>query len=371
MGFDVDPLSRQLFPFRELASNFRYSIYVFTNKGSLSMKDFRPAISAFYLVAVLFVCELPAIGQTCFTADDMDAATRTAIQNAGMRYFDMVTRGDTANLRQNSIPAVANNFAGIENTVKGKQSEFAGVRATPQSPFLLKAEGTAPIERADFLCGVFNGPQAAKSAEFVIPNLPPGAYGVVMLDFQTPKDPYTLSFILQQQGNDWKLGGFFLHPNRLLGHDANWFLEKARDFKAKGQTHNAFLYFWQARDLSMPLSFMYTLSTDKIYDEQQTVRPNDFPIDGSTAQLAGPNGKAYKLTAIFVLPVDQSLNLIVKYLTQDVSDTAQTFQENTNVMKAILTKFPELRDAFDGVVARAVEMSGRDYGSMLAMKDIK
>jgi hypothetical protein len=335
------------------------------------MKDFRPAISAFYLVAVLFVCDLPAIGQTCFTADDMDAATRTAIQNAGMRYFDLVTRGDTATLRQNSIPAVANNFAGIENTVKGKQSEFAGVHATPQSPFLLKAEGTTPIERADFLCGVFNGPQAAKSAEFVIPNLPPGAYGVVMLDFQTQKDPYTLSFIIQQQGNDWKLGGFFLHPNRLLGHDANWFLEKARDFKAKGQTHNAFLYLWQARDLSMPLSFMYTLATDKIYDEQQTVRPNDFPIDGSTAQLAGPNGKAYKLTAIFVLPVDQSLNLIVKYLTQDVSDTAQTFQENTNVMKSILTKFPELREAFDGVVARAVEMSGRDYGSMLAMKDIK
>jgi len=30
-----------------------------------------------------------------------------------------------------------------------------------------------------------------------------------------------------------------------------------------------------------------------------------------------------------------------------------------------------LRDAFDGVVTRAVEPSGRDYGSMLAMKDIK
>jgi len=235
----------------------------------------------------------------------------------------------------------------------------------------LKAEGSAPLERADFLCGVFNGPQAAKSAEFVIPNLPPGAYGVVMLDFQTQKDPYTLSLILQQQGTDWKLGGFFLHPNRLLGHDANWFLEKAREFKTKGQTHNAFLYFWQARDLAMPLSFMYTLATDKIYDEQQTVRPDDFPLDGSTVQLAGPNGKTYKLTAIFVLPVDQNLNLIVKYLTQDVSDTAQTFQENTNVMKAILAKFPELRDAFEGIVARAVEMSGRDYGSMLAMKDIK
>ncbi len=335
------------------------------------MKDFRPAVCAFYAITVLLACGLPAIGQTCFTADDMDAATRTAIQNAATRYFDMVTRGDTAAMRQNSIPAVANNFAGIENTIKGKQSEFAGVHATPQSPFLLKAEGATPLERADFLCGVFNGPQAAKSAEFVIPNLPPGTYGVIMLDFQTQKDPYTLSLVLQQQGTDWKMGGFFLHPNRLLGHDASWFLEKARDFKAKGQTHNAFLYFWQARDLSMPLSFMYTLATDKIYDEQQTVRPNDFPLDGSTAQLAGLSGKTYKLTAVFVLPVDQSLNLIIKYLTQDVSDTAQTFQENTNVMKAILTKFPELRDAFDGVVARAVEMSGRDYGSMLAMKDIK
>ena len=34
-------------------------------------------------------------------------------------------------------------------------------------------------------------------------------------------------------------------------------------------------------------------------------------------------------------------------------------------------KYPEFRDAFDGVVARAVEPSGRDYGSLLPMKDIK
>ena len=325
----------------------------------------------FALVLVLLACSLPSLAQTCFTSDDMDAATRTAIQNAGTRYFDMVARGDAASLKQNSIPAVANNFAGIENTLKDKQAEFSGVRATPQPPFMLKAEGTAPLERADFLCGIFNGPQAAKSAEFVIPNLPPGTYGVIMFDFQTQKAPYTLSLILQQIGTDWKLGGFFLHPNTLLGHDANWFLQKARDFKAKGQTHNAFLYFWQARDLSMPLSFMYTLATDKIFDEEQAVRPNDFPLDGTTTQLAAADGKTYKLTAVFALPVDQNLDLVVKYLTTDVSNSGQTFQENTNVMKAVLAKFPELREAFDGVVTRAVEMSGRDYGSMLAMKDIK
>jgi len=42
-----------------------------------------------------------------------------------------------------------------------------------------------------------------------------------------------------------------------------------------------------------------------------------------------------------------------------------------SVMKALVTKFPELKDAFAGIVARAVDPSGRDYGTMLAMKDIK
>jgi hypothetical protein len=41
------------------------------------------------------------------------------------------------------------------------------------------------------------------------------------------------------------------------------------------------------------------------------------------------------------------------------------------VMKALIAKYPELREAFGGIVARAVESSGRDYGSLMAMKDIK
>jgi hypothetical protein len=41
------------------------------------------------------------------------------------------------------------------------------------------------------------------------------------------------------------------------------------------------------------------------------------------------------------------------------------------VIKAAIAKFPEFRDAFVGVVVRAVEPSGKDYGSLLAMKDIK
>jgi len=64
----------------------------------------------FSVVVSLATFSLCAAAQTCFTSDDMDAATRTAIQNAGTRYFDMVAHGDATSLKQNSIPDVASNF---------------------------------------------------------------------------------------------------------------------------------------------------------------------------------------------------------------------------------------------------------------------
>ena len=288
------------------------------------------------------------------------------------RYFDMAARGDSAALRQNSIARVASDFSGIENAVKDNQANFAGVRATPRAPFLLKAEGTAPLERAEFLCGVFGkSGQTADSAVFVIPNLPPGTYAVVILDVSTAKPPHTVSFVLQQEGKDWKIGGLYIKETQIAGHDSSWFAEHAGAFKAKGQNRNAWLYYIEARDLAVPVPFMYTQLTDKLADESEAVKPADLPSGGSTVELA-TGGKTQRLTALFPLAVGQDLDLVVKYQCADVSNTAQTFQDNTAVMKALVAKYPELRDAFDGVVARAVEpTTGRDYGSLLPMKDIK
>jgi len=337
------------------------------------MKPRHHDVTARYLYSIMVLLfAFPALSQTCFTADDMDAATRSALQTTANKYFEMVARGDAASLKQNSIPSVANDFTGIENTIKENQANLAGAHATPRSPFLLKVEGTASLQRAEFLCGVFGAAgQTTNSAEFVIPNLPPGSYGVVTLDVMTLKAPYTLSVVLQQQGNAWKVGGFFLRPTQIAGHDSNWFLDRARAFKGKGQTHNAWLYFVEGRDLAMPVPFMYTQLTDKLYDEAQSVKPADFPVNGGTADLTAQAGKTYKLTSAFPLAVGQDMDLVVKYQTADVSNTGQTFQDNMAVMKALVTKFPELRDAFDGIVARGVEASGKDYGSLMPMKEIK
>jgi hypothetical protein len=324
-----------------------------------------------FSLVLLLLCAGFARAQTCFTASDMDEPTRTALVNTAQRYFDMAARGDSATLRQNSIPSLASDFSGIETVVKDNQSNLSGAQAHPRPPFLLKVEGTAAIAHAEFLCGVFGKVgQTADSAVFEIPNLQPGNYGIVVLDVPTAKQTYAVSFVLQQEGKDWKLGGFYVKETQIAGHDGNWFVDRARAFKAKGQNHNAWLYYLEARDLLVPLPFMYTQTTDKLGDEAETVKPADLPMDGKTVDLAA-GGKTYRLTTMFPVAVKQDLDLVVKYQSADVSNTTQTFEDNMAVMKGLLAKYPEFRDAFDGVVARAVEPSGRDYGSLLPMKDIK
>lgn len=321
---------------------------------------------------LLFSFPVALKAQTCLTGDDMDAATRSALQTAAMRYFDMAARGDTTSLKQNSIPSVANNFAGIESTIKENQAALAAAHATARPPFLLKAEGTVPLAKGEFLCGVFdaNG-QTKNSAEFVIPNLPPGSYGIVILDAAGGSAGYTFALVLEQDGADWKIGNLFLQPSSVDGHDNAWFITQAGVLKGKGQTHSAWLYYFEARALVMPVPFMYTQVSDKLYDAIQAVKPNDLPMEGNVTDLPAPGGKTYKLTEAFPLAVGKDLDVVVKYQNPDVSNTGQTFEENMNVMRALLAKFPELRDAFAGIVVRAVEPSGRDYGSMMPMKDIK
>jgi len=315
---------------------------------------------------LLGVLSASLYAQTCFIGTDMEESTRAALVNTGKKYFEFAAQGDVASLRQNAIPSLAANFTGIESAVVENKPSLLGGTATPRSPFLLKAEGNKPLERAEFLCGVFAAQgQTANSAEFVIPNLPPGNYAIITLDVASQK-PSTVTFVLQQQGNDWKLGGFYAKPSQVSGHDGNWFLQQARNYKAKGQNRVAWYYYLQARELLVPVSFMYTQLTDKAYDEMQAVKPSDLP----PFDLVGA-GKTYRVMDMFPVVVGNDLDLVVKYQSASVADTGQTFQENTAVMKALVSKYPEFRDAFAGIVARATETSGRDYGSLMAMKDIK
>ena len=51
------------------------------------------------------------------------------------------------------------------------------------------------------------------------------------------------SEVLQQTGIDWKLGGLYIKSAQVAGHDSDWFLAQARDYKAKVQMHNAWFFY--------------------------------------------------------------------------------------------------------------------------------
>src|SRR5215469_2963873 len=330
-------------------------------------RNISPVLDVIFLVLVTSAVS----GQICQTSADMDATVHNAITSAGQRYFGLATKGDAASLKQNSIPSLASDFGGIENLIKERQPDLAGAQATIKNAFLLDNEQGTPNTRAEFYCGVFgkNG-QTANSAAFYLDNLPPAKYAVVVLDATSAKGRTMFSEVLQQMGTGWKLGGLYVKSAQIAGHDSDWFLNQARQYKATGQTHNAWFYYQEARSLISPLPFMSTLATDKLYDESQNLQPADLPAGGKTVDLAA-GGSTFKLTSVFPEVVGNDLDMIVRYQSANVSNTNLAYQDNLNVIKALVTKYPEVRGAFAAVVARAVDVSGRDYGTLLAMKDVK
>jgi len=309
-----------------------------------------------------------AVGQTCASAAEMDAPTRSGLERTARQFFDYASEGDVFDLKQSAIPSLASSFGNIEGLVIDQKSAFAGGQATVRASYLLELSGTAPLARAEFMCGVWATPGWAT---FAINNLPPGRYGLVIQDVSTSKGKYALTVVLKQEGAAWKLAGYYSKPEEIGGHDGQWFQTKAREYKAKGAAYNAWLYYLTAWDVTAPVDFMGTRALDRLSEEMQSARPGDLPSADHPLTLAAGGGRSYQVIYMSALPVGSDLDLLVKYRVADVSDTQRAFDDNMAVIRAIVGRYPQFREAFAGVVARATEPSGRDYGTLLAMKDVK
>ena len=320
------------------------------------------------LLLLAMMITAPAVtAQSCASGADLDVPTKNAVEAAARQYLDMSKRGDVAGLKANSISAVAGDFGSIEQAVVTNKPYFSQGPATVSGTYVLDAaQAKGPLARADFYCGIYNSPERLV---FSISNLPAGRYALVMQKI-AGKDPITLTVVLQDLNGSWKLAGYYPRLDAIGGQDGQWYLTKARDFKSKGQLHNAWFYYLTAWDLLAPVNFMSTPQLDKVADEMQSARPSDLPGNGNPLNLAA-NGKTFKVTEMVAVPVENNLDLRLRYETADASNTGLAFQDNLAVIKAIMAKYPEVRDAFSAVIALAVDARGHEYGSVLPMKDIK
>jgi hypothetical protein len=296
--------------------------------------------------------------ETCFAGNELDAATRSAVEAAAQRFFTSLASGNAATLKQAASPALPANV--IDAAVNDTKDMLGAAQWQPKSTYLLTADGTAPIERAEFYCGVWKTPGFVG---FALQNLPPGRYAIVIGE-TTGANPHNVSFVLQQTGGQWKLGGLFPKAKQVNGKDAQWYAHKARAYNQAGNKIAASMYYFLARDMMAPVPFMATDELEKFDAEVQGAQPQ-LPMTVSA------DGKQFRINQMFPVAQKDGLYLVVKHEAASVADTGKSALENTALITALVKQNPALREAFSGVVARAVEPSGQDYGTLLAMKDVK
>jgi hypothetical protein len=328
-------------------------------------------IAVSFVFSVYLVASVAAVAQECSQGTEIEPLAKSAIDNAALEYIQFASHGDVQSLRHAAIPALASNFDSIQQTVTHDKG-LLGDQVTIRREYLFDASrATERLPHAEFYCGAF-GPSGhtLSTASFAIPNLDPGQYALVLTNVAGGKLPYMVTIVLQKVQGQWKLAGYYPKPSEVSGHDAVWYVQQARKFKKAGEIHNAWFYYVLAWEIYSPVDFMSSLQLDKLSNEIQEARPADVP-SGEPAALAAANGRTYRLNQMFAVSDDQGgLSLVVRYEVADVGNTMQAFQDNTAVIKGLVTKYPELRTAFSGIVARATAPTGQDYGTLQLMKEL-
>jgi len=319
------------------------------------------------LVAALlvFTASLPAWSQTCLSREEMPEQTRTAVETAAQQAFDQSSRGDVNTLKSNSVPSLQSNFNGIAAAVNDNKDAFSGTKPQLRTSFLLDS-GPTPNPDGTFYCGVYGAKGlSVGGAQFAFPGAT-GKYAVVIQDFVGNKGPFALTTIFQDMGG-WKLAGLQVRPESAMGHDGLWFLKQARDYKSKGQAHNAWFYYLTSWELLAPIPAMNTTLLGHILEESNGILPRDIPVEGKPVAYSA-NGKSYTITDMTTFKTDKNFDLSVKYSVPSTADFNATQTDARNLANAMVAQYPELKDGFNNVWVHALDGNGGDVVGLVKLK---
>jgi len=312
------------------------------------------ASRAFLLFLALAGTTMPltANAASCKTQSQMTPAQRDALSNAARAMVGEVQRGDVQALRATTIPAVAADFSGIESSIDTLKPLLQQAAITVDSLYALDASAEPPgVARTDFYCGT---PVVVLN----FTDLPPASYALVILHATGVAKPQQISLILSEAvDHRWMLGGFFSRPMTEAGHDGLWYWVSARKFEEKNMNWDAWFYYRVAAYFLDPVDFLSSPNLDKLQHEQERVKPTNLPGTQQPLMIGG-QGSVFQVTSIDTTTTFGPLDLEVHYSP----DTAQAVQLHNpptarkqviDVMNALLTLHPELRDEFHGMWVQA------------------
>lgn len=310
-----------------------------------------------------------AAAVTCTTQSQMADAQRGAYVQAVRSLATQVQSGNAAGVKANTIASVAAQFDPIARTIQAASSSLQGASLTIQSVYGLRATDLKAPADAQFFCSV---PGSQLLVTLSIPQLPPGDYAFSVVHATGVKQPQQISMILANDpagSAQWKLAGLFVRPLTSAGHDSVWYWTQAREYAKKQQRWNAYFYYQTAAYLSMPVDFLSSPNLEKLQKEMNGARPDGLP--GAEPMTISANGQSFAITDLRTDGSLGGLDLVVRYKATDVSDPVATRSRNVEVMKALVSQHPELREGFHGLWVYAEAANQRPFAIELPMNQIQ
>ena len=311
---------------------------------------------------------LVANAASCKTQSQMTPAQRDALSDTARGMIGEVQSGNVEGLRTKTIPAVASDFSGIAASVATLEPIVKSATITIDSLYALDASAEpAGVARTDFYCGT---PVVVLN----FTDLPPGNYALAIVHATGVPNPQQISLILSESADHrWLLGGFFSKAMTEAGHDGLWYWVSARKFAQKNMNWDAWFYYRMASYSLNPVDFLSSPNLGKLQTEQDQVKPANLP--GTQPLMLGGQGSVFQVTAIDTTITFGPLDLEVAYIP-DAAQTAQLHdppaarKQVTQVMTALLSLHPELRDAFHGIWVHADQGSASLFSLELPMDQI-
>ena len=332
-----------------------------------------------FLPLLLAVFSMPLLAEPCITQSAMQPASRDSLVQAGNTLASMTAGNDADGIRAQTMPQYAQDFGGIRDVIRNAAPHLQGASFVPDTVWILDATSAKPgpdgsPQDVQFFCTLN---RTAGETSFLIPALPAGRYGLVVMNTVGTAEPWQVAMLLRQSAaGTWQLGGLFPRATAAGGHDGLWYWRAARDFAAKKQVWNAFVYYTEAEQLLRPVTFVSSSHLELLQGERGKAAPPALSTGiGPAQQLVvaakGPEVRVTSLGAENSPGRTGGIDLLAHIAATDASaDPVAARARNAAAAKAIIAAYPELRGAFQGVWIVADLPGGATYISEEPMSSL-
>lgn len=301
----------------------------------------------------------------------MQPAERSTLAQTALDFAKRVQDGDSNGVRSLTIAQYAQNFGSIAGAIGDTGPKIKGSSLQVESVFLLDAPDAKATEATQFFCSLN---QTAAETDFTIPGLPPGKYGFAVVS-AAGSSPWQLSFLFQQEQEQWKMAGFYPKPTTAAGHDGLWYWTTARAMVKQKHPWTAWFYYQQAEALLRPVSFLTSTHFEKLRSELKTAAPpalSDGVSESVPLVVKGKGEAEYHFTALTTDDTfdKEKLDVVAHLKVNQVGDAAAARKRNIEAMSALLAAYPELRQSFHGVWVFSEAAGQNPVATELAMTEI-